>query len=144
MEISDTLSFLLGSWDVSRSYADCRGGTTGSFQGQAVLALDAGGPGRALYEETGQLCLGSHRGPARRILEFDRRADGAVMLYRPGRQPYVDLDLTSGAWETFHPCGADRYEISTVVRSHGVVQEYWRVRGPDKDYTAVTTLHRVG
>ena len=65
------------------------------------------------------------------------------MLYRPGRQPYVDLDLTGGAWDAVHPCGADRYEISTVVRSPDVVQEYWRVQGPEKDYTAVTTLRRV-
>ena len=68
---------------------------------------------------------------------------GAVMLYRPARQPYVDLDLTGGAWDAVHPCGADRYEVSTVVRSRDVVQEYWRVQGPDKDYTAVTTLRRV-
>ena len=66
------------------------------------------------------------------------------MLYRPGRQPYVDLDLTSGAWDAVHPCGPDRYEVSTVVRSRDVVHEYWRVEGPGKDYTAVTTLHRIG
>lgn len=144
MEISDTLGFLLGSWDVSRSYTDSRGGTAGSFQGQAVLAPDSAGSGRARYEETGQLRLGGHQGPARRTLEYDRRPDGTVMLYRPGRQPYVDLDLTSGAWHAVHPCGCDRYEISTVVRSPDIVQEHWRVRGPEKDYTAVTTLRRIG
>lgn len=144
MEIADTLGFLLGTWDLSRSYTDHRSGTTTAFQGQAVLAADAAQPERAQYEETGRLCLGVHQGTARRSLEYVRRPGGAVMLYRPGRQPYVDLDLTSGAWDAVHPCGADRYEVSTVVRSHDVVQEYWRVRGPDKDYTAVTTLRRVG
>ena len=144
MEIPDTLGFLLGTWELIRSYTDHRSQAASSFQGQAVLAMDAtAGAGRAWYEETGQLSLGSHRGPASRSLEYLRRPDGTVMLYRPGRQPYVDLDLASGAWDAVHPCGADRYEISTIVRSRDVVQEYWRVRGPDKDYTAVTTLRRV-
>jgi uncharacterized protein DUF6314 len=144
MEIPDTLGFLLGTWELIRSYTDHRSGSASSFQGQAVLAMDAtAGLERARYEETGQLCLGSHQGPASRSLEYLRRPDGTVMLYRPGRQPYVDLDLTSGAWDAVHPCGADRYEISTIVRSPDVVQEYWRVRGPEKDYTAVTTLRRV-
>jgi hypothetical protein len=145
MEIPDTLCFLLGTWDLSRSYTDHRSGTTAAFQGQAVLEMDAAaGPERAQYEKTGQMCLGSHQGAARRSLEYVRRPGGAVMLYRPGQQPYVDLDLSSGAWDTVHPCGKDRYEVSTVVRSRDVVQEYWRVQGPDKDYTAVTTLRRVG
>ncbi len=144
MEIPDTLGFLLGTWEVSRSYTDHRAGTAASFRGRAVLAMDAAaGRERAWYEETGQLSLGTHQGAAHRSLEYVRRPDGTVMLYRPGRQPYVDLDLTSGTWAAVHPCGADRYEISTIVRSPGVVQEYWRVQGPDKDYTAVTTLHRV-
>jgi hypothetical protein len=142
VEISDTLSFLLGTWEVNRAYTDHRSGTSASFQGQAVLAVDAAGPERAQYEEAGQLCLGDHQGQARRSLEYERRPDGTVLLYRPGRQPYVDLDLTSGAWDAVHPCGADRYEISTVVLLPDLVQEYWRVRGPEKDYTAVTTLRR--
>jgi hypothetical protein len=145
MEIADTLGFLLGTWDLSRSYTDHRSGTTVAFRGLAVLATDAAaGTDQAQYEETGRICLGSHQGTARRNLEYVPRPGGAVMLYRPGRQPYVDLDLTSGAWDAIHLCGADRYEISTVVRSCDVVQEYWCVQGPDKDYTAVTTLHRVG
>ena len=150
MEIFDTLGFLLGTWRVSRSYTDHRAGTAASFQGRAVLAMDAATSqeaasfqGRARYEETGQLSLGTHEGAAHRSLEYLRRPDGTVMLYRPGRQPYVDLDLTSGAWNAVHPCGADRYEISTIVLLPDVVQEYWRVQGPEKDYTAVTTLHRV-
>jgi hypothetical protein len=145
VEIADTLGFLLGTWDLSRSYTDHRSGTTAAFQGKAVLAMDAvDGPEQAQYEETGRMCLGSHQGTAHRSLEYVRQHSGAVMLYRPGWQLYVDLDLTSGAWDAVHLCGADRYEVSTVVRSRDVVQEYWRVQGPDKDYTAVTTLRRVG
>jgi hypothetical protein len=145
VEIADTLGFFLGTWDLSRSYTDYRSGMTAAFQGQAALATDpTDGPNRAQYEETGQIRLGLHQGTASRSLEYVRRPGGAVMLYRPGRQPYFDLDLTTGAWDAVHPCGADRYEVSTIVRSRDVVQEYWRVQGQDKDYTAVTTLRRVG
>jgi hypothetical protein len=147
MRISDTFGFLLGTWDLSRSYTDYLSGTDGTFEGQAVLAVTqpggAAGLERARYDEAGQLCLGAYRNPASRSLEYARRADGTVMLYRSGGQPYVDLDLTSGTWQASHPCGADRYDISTVVRSRDVVQEYWRVHGATKDYTAVTTLRRV-
>ncbi len=41
MEISDTLGFLLGTWKVTRSYTDHQAGTAASFQGRAVLAMDA-------------------------------------------------------------------------------------------------------
>ena len=147
MLIGDTLGFLLGRWDLSRSYTDHRSGTRGSFEGQAVVAMtgtgdDAAGLARARYEETGQLRFGSHRGPAQRGLEYARQDDGTLMLYRAGGQPFVGLDLTSGAWHASHLCGEDRYEISTVVESPDVVREYWRVTGPAKDYSAVTTMRR--
>jgi hypothetical protein len=147
MRISDTFGFLLGTWDLSRSYTDYRAGTDGTFAGQAVLAVTrpegAAGLDRARYDETGQMRLGAYRNTASRSMEYARRADGTVMLYRSGGQPYVDLDLSSGAWQAVHPCGADQYDIFTVVRSRDVVQEYWRVHGETKDYTAVTTLRRV-
>jgi Family of unknown function (DUF6314) len=147
MLIGDTLGFLLGRWDLSRSYTDHRSGTRGSFEGQAVVAMtgsggDAAGLARARYEETGQLRFGSHEGPAQRGLEYARQADGTLMLYRAGGEPFVGLDLTSGAWHASHLCGEDRYEISTVVESPDVVQEHWRVTGPAKDYSAVTTMRR--
>lgn len=147
MKIEDTLAFLLGRWELSRSYADHRSGTDGTFRGQAVLtvtrsAAAAGGLARARYEETGELCFGSYRAPASRSLEYRRQADGTVMLYRPGDQPYIELDLTSGVARASHPCGADYYETSVVVKSPDVVEEHWRVRGPDKDYTAVTIMRR--
>lgn len=149
MLIADTLGFLLGAWDLSRAITDHRGGTLGSFAGRAVVATTepreaAVQPRIARYDETGELRLGSHRGAASRSLEYARRDDGTLLLYRPGGQPFVDLDLTSGAWRASHRCGDDHYEISTVVRSSGIVREYWRVRGPLKDYTAVTTLTRAG
>jgi Family of unknown function (DUF6314) len=148
VKIEDTLGFLLGRWELSRSYTDHRSGTDGTFRGQAVLTVTrsgdaAGGLARARYEETGELCFGSYRAPASRSLEYRQQADGTVMLYRPGAQPYIELDLASGVARASHPCGADHYETSVVVQSRDVVEEHWRVRGPDKDYTAVTVMRRV-
>jgi Family of unknown function (DUF6314) len=145
MKIPDTFGFLLGTWELTREYTGHLGGDSGSFEGQAVLTLtepNEAGLDRADYEETGQLLLGSYQGPARRRLEYRRGPGGAVLLYRPGGQPFIELDLSSGGWQATHPCGPDHYEIRHVIRSPDVVQEYWRVRGPDKDYAAVATLTR--
>ena len=146
MEISDTFGFLLGTWGLSREYTGHLGGDSGSFTGRAVLTPtgpDAQGQQRAEYEETGELCLGPYQGPARRRLEYRRGPGGAVLLYRPGGLPFIELDLSNGGWQASHPCGPDHYEIRHVVCSADVVQEYWRVRGPDTNYDAVTTLRRV-
>jgi hypothetical protein len=161
MVVSDTLGFLVGTWTVERSIDDHRSGISGHFQGQAVLVACPGGeaacPGeevarlatgaaaavaRASYQETGELRFGDHAGPARRGLDYVRQG-GAVMLYFTNGRPYVDLDLRSGTWRAEHPCVADLYEVTTIVRSPDELQELWRVRGPDKNYDATTTLRRV-
>jgi hypothetical protein len=87
---------------------------------------------------------GEYSGPAMRRLEFERFPDGSALLRFSDGRPYVELDLRAGIWSAVHECGADRYEIETVARAAGVVVERWRVRGPAKDYSAVTTLTRVG
>ena len=147
MLIGDTLGFLLGRWDLSRSYTDHRSGTRGSFGGAGGRGDDGTGGDAAAWRERGtkrQASCGSAltEGPAQRGLEYARQADGTLMLYRAGGEPFVELDLTSGAWHASHLCGEDHYEISTVVESPDVVQEYWRVTGPAKDHSAVTTLRR--
>jgi hypothetical protein len=171
MQIADTLGFLLGEWQVTRSIDDRRQGVTGWFEGTASFEGTAwfegtasfegtawfgetpdgdqappgrgGGPGsRARYLESGELHLGSHTGLARRRLECRRLHDLAVMLHFSDGRPFVDLDLRSGAWRSDYLCGEDRYQLSTVVHSRDVVRERWRVEGPTKDYEAVTTLTR--
>ena len=44
--------------------------------------------------------------------------------------------------QAVHQCRADRYEITYLVLSEDVMEERWRVRGPDKDYQATATLIR--
>ena len=148
MRIVDTLEFLLGTWELGRSIEDRRSHISGYFRGTAVVALGSspsgGGGCRATYDEGGELCLGAHTGPASRHLELATRPDSRVVVisFADGR-PFVDLDIRAGEWRALHDCGADCYELVTVVQSHCVVEERWHVRGPGKDYDAVTTLTRI-
>jgi hypothetical protein len=87
--------------------------------------------------------LGTYRAPARRRLELRARDDGGVTLEFADGRPFVDLDLSTGTWCATHDCGADRYELTTWVRSPATVEERWCVRGPAKRYDAVTTLARL-
>jgi hypothetical protein len=149
MEIVDTLGFLRGTWRIARSIEDHRIGTRGSFKGTATLTEDSIGcnvafKARAHYVEVGELRFGTHRGQARRTLEYRQLDDATVMVYLANGRPFVDLDLSTGAWQSEHLCGDDRHEIATFVRSGNMLQEWWRVKGPVTNYEAITILTRVG
>lgn len=147
MEIRSTLDFLVGTWKVDREIEDHRSRTPGSFRGTAtVVAVEPGqhrsGERRAHYDEAGQLYFGTHSAPAARRLEYVTGDGDLVQVRFADGRPFIDLDLRSGKWQAIHQCGADRYELTTIVRSPGVVEEHWHVQGPAKDYDAVTTLTR--
>jgi hypothetical protein len=74
--------------------------------------------GRARYDETGELHFGTYAGQAHRSLEYMRLENATVMLYFIDRRPFIDLDLSTGAWHSSHVCGDDCYEIAIFVRSH--------------------------
>jgi Family of unknown function (DUF6314) len=144
MRIEDTLAFMLGEWVLERTLEDHRSGAVGAFNGTAKLTPAAIAGAYAHYAEAGEMRYGAYAGPAFRSLEFEHMKIGAVLLRFSDGRPYVNLDLRSGTWAAAHDCGPDRYQIETRVRSATVVEERWRVRGPAKDYTAVTTLTRMG
>ena len=149
MEIVDTLGFLRGTWAVVRSIEDHWIGIRGSFNGTATLRAEPIGRNVALeprtrYAEVGELRFGTHTGQARRTLEYRQRDAATVMIYFANGRPFVDLDLSTGVWESDHLCGDDRHEIATVVRSENIVQERWRVRGPMTDYEAIAIHTRLG
>jgi hypothetical protein len=144
MEIIDTFSFLLGQWSLERSLTDHRSGTDGRFEGQVTVAGGLSGRDRrARYHETGTMRFGTHQGPASRSLELVRLESTVVMVHFADGKPFVELDLRGGTWRSSHPCREDSYEILTVVRSPGEVEERWRVRGPTKDYDAMAILRRL-
>src|ERR1035438_7423828 len=152
MRVSDTLAFAAGYWRIERVLADHRSGTEGRFTGQAVLGGPGGpgagadgtnGGGAALrYLETGELRFGPHAGPATRALRYQGLPDGRVDVRFADGHPFYRLDLRSGYCEAVHQCGADRYEITYLVLDEDVMEERWRVLGPDKDYEATATLVR--
>jgi hypothetical protein len=152
VEIGDTLGFLLGTWQVTRSIDDHPSGTFASFTGiaavaatvETVPAANAGPARRARYDETGELRIGTYTGPARRSLEYLRLEDGTAKVSFSDGRPFITIDLSRGAWKSTHLCGEDRYDIALLVRSPDVVEEHWRVQGPTKRYDAVTTLVRLG
>jgi hypothetical protein len=148
VQTADTLAFLLGTWDLTRTIEDHRSGTCGQLEGQATL-VDTGSGGtslaceRARYEESGELRFGTRVTRTSRSLVYERLGDAAVMLRFADGSPFVDLNLQSGEWCTAQHCGDDLYELATTLCSENVVQERWRVTGPSKDYVAVTTRKRL-
>jgi Family of unknown function (DUF6314) len=59
---------------------------------------------------------------------------------QPGQAERVDDDL--GHCQAEHPCRADHYRLTHVVRGADLIEERWQVSGPDKDYQAITRLRR--
>jgi hypothetical protein len=145
MDVADTFGFLLGAWRVSRSIEDRMAGLTGSFEGSALLVIPPEWQARgvwARYDETGTLRFGGHSGPASRTLGYMRRFDGTVAVFFPDGRPYIDLDLRTGSCERDHPCREDNYHLTFTVRSLDEFEEHWEVKGPNKNYRAITTLTR--
>jgi hypothetical protein len=145
---AETLAFLLGTWDLERVIEDYRSRTDGLFRGSATLVKSEAATADsrrewARYQESGELRFGSQLTRASRTLLYERLPDASVMLHFADGKPFVDLNLESGEWRGLHHCVDDLYEMTTTVRSATVVEERWRVAGPDKDYLAVATLTRV-
>jgi hypothetical protein len=146
--VNDTLDFLLGSWRVERTVTDHRRGELGHFRGTATFtrSVDTNPPpddGRVRFDEVGEFQVGNYRGKARRSLEYVARADSSVAINFIDGHHFIDLDLTRGVSSDEHLCNLDRYEITTTAPSPDLLEERWHVKGPEKDYDAITTFVRV-
>jgi uncharacterized protein DUF6314 len=142
LQAACTLAFLRGAWHVDRRLSDHRRGLAGSFSGHAEFAPTAD-PQLLRYAERGELRFAGHAGPAWRELLCRGLPGGAVdMRFADGR-PFYRLDLGSGRWRARHLCaGRDDYVATFRVLSPDLLEERWRVLGPDKDYVSVTMLSR--
>jgi hypothetical protein len=144
MNAEETITFLEGSWTVRREVSDQRSGDASSFVGTATFARIEGlGESALSLEETGDVRLGDYHGKAHRRLEYVAASDSTMRIRFLDGRHYIDLDLTGSESRDVHLCNADRYEITTIVTSSDTIEERWRVRGPEKDYVAVTTLERL-
>jgi Family of unknown function (DUF6314) len=157
MRVSDTLGFMRGRWHLERTLVDHRSRTTGLFTGSAVVESvtsdqHPGPPGAPRYpehndrqhdyREQGELRFGAHTGPATRRLVLLPGPDGTADVRFADGRPFYLLDLRSGQWRAEHLCGEDRYEVTHLVLTADVMEERWRVLGPDKDYESITQLAR--
>ena len=145
MGANDTLDLLLGTWRVERTVHDRRGGADSQFFGTATFTRRADEPRADVvcFEEVGDYAVGAYRGEARRSLEYVASDDSTVAIaFRDGRH-FIDLDLARGVSRDEHLCNSDRYEITTILKHRDLIEERWRVRGPEKDYVAVALLTRV-
>lgn len=142
-EIADTYRFLLGVWQLERTLHDHRIAVEGALSGEvSIEEVGPAAPQWARYREAGRLSWGAYSGTARRSLTYARREDGAVAIAFDDGHPFVTCDLRTGGWAATHWCRDDRYEIGWRVRSHDVVVERWRVRGPGKAYDASSVMRR--
>jgi hypothetical protein len=143
--VGGTADFLSGDWNVVRRINDHSSGQVGSFRGTASFRPCAESRPRTLvYTESGELRLGSHRGPAgRRLLVLDP-GDGTVDVQFADGREFYRLDLRLGACAAEHPCRADQYDVTVTRLSADSYAETWRVTGPAKDYELQTTYTRTG
>ena len=147
MQPLETIGFLIGSWRVERLIEDHRSGLRGTFDGTATFIEfghgdDSSFERRARFDEAGELCFGAYRGPSRRSLEYVQKEGAAAQIYFTDGRPFIELNLSSGTWQSTHLCGLDRYEINFSVKSDDLLEERWRVKGSNKDYEASATLTR--
>ncbi len=140
---NQTIALLLGSWQIERTIVDYRAGERGSFVGSGTFALvdDTAGT-RAHYDESGRFSFGDYVGRSSRELDFVASRDHGVVVNLRDGHVFVELNLTAGISRDEHVCRADRYEITMTAKSPDLLEEQWRVRGPQKDYVAVTTYTR--
>jgi Family of unknown function (DUF6314) len=142
MRVTDTLAFVRGGWQIDRVLTDHRTGTRGRFTGHALVVPAPDQPGEWHYTETGELCFAAHTGPASRRLRYQGLPDGTVAVRFADGRPFYVLDLRTGQAQAEHGCGPDQYLLSHRVLGTGLLEEEWRVRGPAKDYRALTRLAR--
>lgn len=139
MEIPDTLTYLAGSWTLTRSITDHRTPVTGSFAGDGEVETLGR---RARYEEHGRMSIGGYDGSARRALDLIGSDDSHVAVRLTDGRPFFELDLSHGISRAVHHCGRDRYELRFEVADGDLLLEHWHVLGPEKDYEAHTTWQR--
>jgi hypothetical protein len=145
---NETLDFLLGTWRVERTVTDHRRGEQGHFRGTATFtrrsdAENAHRSGHVRFDEVGDYRVGDYHGEARRSLEYVAESESRIAITFLDGHHFIDLNLASGESRDEHQCDRDRYEISTTVKSNDLLEERWRVEGPEKNYEAVTSLVRV-
>jgi hypothetical protein len=138
-----TLDFLLGTWRVERWIDDALSGDVGTFHGTATFVTEDGDDRRVRFDESGVVRFGDYSGRASRRLFFSEGLGSLIDVSFADGHHFIELDLREGTSKDHHQCARDGYDVTTVVIDSDRIEERWRVRGPAKDYTAVTLMTRV-
>jgi hypothetical protein len=136
---SDFCRFFTGSWRLQRRIRDERLGLCGRFIGTARFTPMAAG---LAYEEAGRLSFAAHEGEAmQRYLWLTEGLAVPELRFADGRL-FHRLDLSSGAAEVAHECGADRYLGRYLVRGADRWLQLWTIAGPRKALRLTTLFVR--
>ena len=135
-EVMDPLR-LVGTWDFHREIQDHRDGVEYTARGCAELT--AQDDGRVRWAEHGTLSWAAGSTPVSRTLFLVREPSDDEQRWRVTFEDGRDFHpWTAGAVE--HPCGLDLYRGAIDVPDEPASWElYWRVTGPEKDYTMHTS-----
>ena len=138
---ADHIDRFAGRWRLDRRIDDRLSGTTGRFEGEAVLRPDR--PGLLRYDEAGLLDLGGAP-PMRATRTYLWRigADVIDVLFADGR-PFHHFDPVAGGAGTAHLCGADLYRVTYDLVSWPEWRAVWQVSGPRKDYSSASRYTRL-
>jgi hypothetical protein len=138
-----TLDFLLGTWRVERWIDDALGGDVGTFHGTATFVTEGSDDPRVRFDESGVVRFGDYSGRASRRLFFSEGLGSLIDVSFADGHHFIDLDLREGTSKDHHQCASDGYDVTTIMIDNDRIEERWRVRGPAKDYVAVTLMTRV-
>jgi hypothetical protein len=153
------LSYLLGSWTLTKTLTYSRGGRSGTWSGEATFAPLADTLQVLAYEETGIATLepSMETFEARHALLYDCSADDRVEVFfdeatkrddpvdiMAGKRFFHSIDLSSPERPFKHPCGPDMYYGRLLCTSSDLFVLDWRVEGPRKLGRVVSRFRRVG
>jgi hypothetical protein len=137
-----TLDFLLGTWSVERWIDDAQSGDVGTFHGTATFVQEDD-DSHVRFDESGVVRFGDYSGRARRRLFLSQRPGSLIDVSFADGHHFIELDLREGASQDHHQCANDGYDVTTTVIDHDHIEEQWRVRGPAKNYVALTVMKRL-
>lgn len=138
-----SLDFLLGTWSVERWIDDALSGDVGTFRGTATYAKEGNDDRRVRFDEAGVVRFGGYSGRATRRLFFSKGPSSLIDVSFADGHHFIGLDLREGTSRDHHQCASDGYDVTTTVIDDNRIEEQWRVRGPAKNYVAMTLMTRV-
>lgn len=131
----DPLAYgFVGSWRVRRTVVNHLDHTQHHFAGVATIT-------KTSIVERGELQIGTATVEANRSYQLAMDDDGITVLFPTGLE-FIKLGLAPNQ-VAHHHCGSDLYRGKFLFRNTNFWIEFWRVYGPRKRYSSLTTYRRI-